>query len=481
MPRVKRKYDNTPPTLGEGPPTLKRFGVSETGPSIPKDKDHKKITSAVVKEIGLLGDETFEEIKDYRTRFDLRDGIVSYITENDVAKLVERYLTSILDAMGLLDTVGVYSEVGTFKLRPDLWIITVRSIPVGVVEVKEPDKRGQKFLALEHPNVLGELYDFMKHLPNFYGTFPAFGILTNMNSWRFAWFPDEETNMLAAASEELEYPEDIGQLEDTVATVEPHLLLEEDEPESDDVVAQSQDEEASRRALCVSRIFNREETGGVLTRAVASFLLKMLKVKRTPFASPFARLEERTILKFIKGNERAAWTHLILENGPQWNTIANPKKNLFAIEDLGYGAHGRVWLTCGYNGAVCVLKFALNGEKEGLDEELKVWKTVYPTIPVFREEWCGEPALRMPHFTKVPNSEYSATIALVRKTLTNDYHRSSLVHEDVSWRNVGMKLSSIKEKSAIVFDMGNVRKLKEDEDDGWIDTACKKLQINREC
>lgn len=193
MPRVKRKYDNTPPTLGEGPPTLQRFGVSETGPSIPKDKDHQKITSAVVKEIGLLGDETFEEIKDYRTRFDLRDGIVSYITENDVAKLVERYLTSVLDAMGLLDTVGVYSKVGTFKLRPDLWIITVRSRPVGVVEVKKPDKRGQKFLALEHPNVLGELYDFMKHLPNFYGTYPAFGILTNMNSWRFAWLPDEET------------------------------------------------------------------------------------------------------------------------------------------------------------------------------------------------------------------------------------------------------------------------------------------------
>lgn len=478
MPRVKRKYDNTPPTLGEGPPTLKRFGVSETGPSIPKDKDHKKITSAVVKEVGLLGDETYEEIKDYRTRFDLRDGVVSYITENEVAKLAERYLTSVLDAMGLLDTVGVYSKVGTFKLRPDLWIITVRSVPVGVVKVKIPDKRGQNFLALEHPNVLGELYDFMKHLPNFYGTYPAFGILTNMNSWRFAWFPDEETNILAAASEELEYPEDIGLLEDIVPThVEPHLLLEEDEPEPDDVVAQSQDEEASRRALCVSRIFNREETGGVLTRAVASFLLKMLKVRRTPFESPFARLEERTILKFIKGNEGAAWTHLTLKSGPQWNTIANPKKVLFAIEDFGYGAHGRVWLACGYNGAVCVLKFALNGEKEGLDEELKIWKAVYPTIPVFREEWCGEPALRMPHFAKVPKAEYSATVALVRETLTKDYHRSGLVHEDVSWRNVGLKLSNIKEKTAIVFDMGNVRKLKEGEDDGWIDTACKKLPI----
>ena len=171
MPRVKRKYVNTPPTLEESPPTLKRFGVPETGPSIPKDKDHPKINSAVTKEFGLLGDETFQEIKDYRTRFDPRDGTVSYITENDVTKLVEKYLSNILDAMGLLDTVGVYSEMGTFKLRPDWWVITVRSLPVGVVEVKKPDKAGQTFLALEHPNVLGELYDFMKHLPNFYGTY----------------------------------------------------------------------------------------------------------------------------------------------------------------------------------------------------------------------------------------------------------------------------------------------------------------------
>ena len=68
------------------------------------------------------------------------------------------------------------------------------------------------------------------------------------------------------------------------------------------------------------------------------------------------------------------------------------------------------------------------------------------------------------------------TVALIRKTLTEDYHRSGLVHEDVSWRNIGVNLSSIREKTAIAFDMGSVRKLKESEDDSWIDTACKQLQ-----
>ena len=474
MPRVKRKYDNTPPTLEEGPPTLQRFGVSETGPSIPRDKDHAKVRSAAVKEFGLLGDETFEEIKDYRTGFNVQNGIVTYITENDVANLVERFLSGILDALGLLDIVGVYSEAGTFRLRPDLWLITVRSVPVGVVEVKKPDKPGQGFKALDHPNVLGELYDCMKHLPNFYGVHPAFGILTSMNSWRVAWFPDEETDELAAASEELEDADHhLPDISDSA--VAPHLLLEE-QPEAN-AAEQTVDEDVGQRALHASRIFSREETGGVLTRAIASALLKMLKAKKTPLESPFAKLEECTILKFVKGDdERATWTHLTLKDGPKWDKIANPKKNLYAIQDMGYGAHGRVWLTCSYSGAVCVLKFALDGKKELLDKELEVWNKVYPDIPVFREEWCGEPALRMPHFSQVPKSEYSSSVELARKTLTDDHHRKGFVHQDVSWRNVGIKLLPNGEKEAIVFDMGSIRELESGQDISWVETSCQKLE-----
>lgn len=72
------------------------------------------------------------------------------------------------------------------------------------VEVKMPGRIDQTISGMDHPNVLGELYDFMQHLPNFYGVTPAFGILTNLNSWRIAWLPDEHTDAIAASVEEVE-------------------------------------------------------------------------------------------------------------------------------------------------------------------------------------------------------------------------------------------------------------------------------------
>ena len=82
------------------------------------------------------------------------------------------------------------------------------------------------------------------------------------------------------------------------------------------------------------------------------------------------------------------------EHDAKWNEIARPQKFLCAIEDLGRGAHGCVWLTCFSSGAVCVLKFALDDKPDGLDKEYAFWQQIYPSFPVFRETWCDHPALR---------------------------------------------------------------------------------------
>ena len=101
----------------------------------------------------------------------------------------------------------------------------------------------------------------------------------------------------------------------------------------------------------------------------------MYKAKRQPFSDPFQDLSKRSLLKFEKGNNISVfWTRLTLSKGPQWDKVAAPTKFLYAIEDLGYGAHGRVWLTCASCGAVCVLKFALDGKGSLLDSEKKVWE-----------------------------------------------------------------------------------------------------------
>ena len=476
MPRIKRKYASTRPTLGQGIPELKRL-ILETGPSIPRDEEHAKV-DFVVKEFGLLGPETFREIENFPTDLQVINGQITYVTENDIALAVRSYVSSIVDALGLSGEISVYTEIGVFKLRPDLWVITLLAMPIGVIEVKKPDILPSES-ALNHPNVLGELYDFMKHLPNFYGVSPAFGIVTNLNSWRIAWFPDDEADAVAAQIEEVE--EDGEELiptvgSDSLDSIASHQI-DDDRAEEDDNVECAADEDLSDRRLHVSRIYHKTEEKNVSVKAIGSAILKMSKAKRRPYSDPFEDLDKRSLLKFEKGdNASAFWTRLTLKDGPQWNKVANPSRWLFAIQDLGYGAHGRVWLTCSSSGAVCVLKFSLDGRAPSLDKEYVVWEKAYsPQFKVYREYWCGEPALRMPHFAKVAGANQKDFVPLVEATLMASFHSRGLVHQDVSWRNVGQYTEKTGTTKAVVFDMGNIRDLRNGESNEWVVEACRRL------
>ena len=479
MPRIKRKYTSTSPTLCEGIPHLKSL-VSETGPSIPTDEEHAEV-SFHVKEFGLLGSETFSEIKDFRTKLEVINGQITYVTENDISLTVRSFVGSVVDALGLSGDIKVYTEIGVFKLRPDLWVITLHAMPIGVIEVKKPDILANE-TALDHPNVLGELYDFMKHLPNFYGVSPAFGIVTNLNAWRIAWFPVDETDGFAAEEEEVE-EEDVDAL---IAKVPRGNVasagslqheIDDDGGDDDENAKCATDEAPNDRVLHVSRIFHKNDDDSVTVKAIASAILKMSKAERRPYSDFFQDLERRSILKFEKGvNASVFWTRLTLTNGPQWNKVANPRRWLFAIEDLGYGAHGRVWLCCSSVGAVCVLKFALDGKARSLDDEKESWEKVYSRdIKVHREYWCGEPALRMPHFARVAEVDRKIFVPRVKATLMADFHNRGIVHKDVSWRNIGQYITVTGASKAIVFDMGSVRDLEAGESEAWVTEACSKL------
>lgn len=63
-----------------------------------------------------------------------------------------------------------------------------------------------------------------------------------------------------------------------------------------------------------------------------------------PFTHPLDKPETRTFLKSVKGAASSTfWA--CLQVTPAWDKVASPKKYLFAIEDSGRGAYGRVWLT----------------------------------------------------------------------------------------------------------------------------------------
>ena len=165
----------------------------------------------------------------------------------------------------------------------------------------------------------------------------------------------------------------------------------------------------------------------------------------------------------------------------KWNKYAKPKKYLYAIEDLGYGAEGRVWLACASSGAVCVLKFPIkdtNSASKDVERELKNWKKAYPEFEtkVFHEKWCGREALRMPHFSAVKPDERLVVLGLVKVTLETNFYDNGLVHEDVAWRNIGLYKDGA-ECKAVVFDLGRVRDQdKTGLDDNWVDDAIAKLQ-----
>ena len=127
---------------------------------------------------------------------------------------------------------------------------------------------------------------------------------------------------------------------------------------------------------------------------------------------------------------------------------------------------------------MCVLKFANNPRKarHSLKHEKLMWDTAYPQFAskVECETWCGEEALRMPHFAAVAPQDRLAALELVKKTLEEDFDQRGLVHRDVAWRNVGL-VEVENERKAVVYDMATVEK-KMDADAEWVGDAIRRLQ-----
>lgn len=55
---------------------------------------------------------------------------------------MKTYLENVLYALGATD-VEIHSATATFNIRPDLWVVSVRGIPIGVVGVKKTDVPGK--------------------------------------------------------------------------------------------------------------------------------------------------------------------------------------------------------------------------------------------------------------------------------------------------------------------------------------------------
>ena len=194
--------------LSAGLPALVPM-LSHSEPSIPPAFLHPPV-KPVLKEFGLLTEDLwrviyFSEGTISTCWHDVKNETVEYAAENDVAHRTVLVLRDLISALGL--GCKVFSEVGTFGVRPDLWVLTVHNTPVGVVEVKRPDKERKAVgdTILDQTTVLGELYDFALQLPNFYGVQPVFALLTTFETWQVCWLGSEDVDCEAAKGENVKF------------------------------------------------------------------------------------------------------------------------------------------------------------------------------------------------------------------------------------------------------------------------------------
>lgn len=292
-------------------------------------------------------------------------------------------------------------------------------------------------------------------------------MLTNFVSWRVAWLPKDDCDGIAAQEESYNGPDEFASSSNQTKTRSTPAIhqIEDDhegeEEEDDDDIGRSSSPVLDH--LHVSKIYHRSDGNNELTRAVASCLLKMLRSQHRPI--DLNDLSDRRLLKFRKGeNGSVCWTTLALEKSILWDITARATKYLYALEDLGHGSHGRVWLTCTQGGSVCVLKFSLGeSPNRALDAEKNAWDAVYGAvgIKVYREKWNGHAALRMPHFSPVDPKNRGNALPLVRDTLEKHFHANGVKHNDVAWRNIGMFKASDGADHAVVFDMGSTSSIKD--------------------
>jgi hypothetical protein len=115
-----------------------------------------------------------------------------------------------IEAAGLLNELKCQEDLGVFNETPDIWVVTSRGIPVGVIEVKRPDDK-----IMEEPLAHGQIYDYMLRLRSFHGLKHVFGIVTTYKQWRVYWLPSTDPiaasdTINSAAEQEEDYRYDIN-------------------------------------------------------------------------------------------------------------------------------------------------------------------------------------------------------------------------------------------------------------------------------
>lgn len=492
-------------TFREGFPELVKTDSTKDS-SIPSDDEHKPVKPLDGK-FGLLSETSFKTIADCSCGIIWRDGPERYGHENDIVALVRVVVEHIASTLNI--DVRIAAELCVLKVRADLWILTRLGIPIGAIEIKKPDRARRGVMNNAH--VLGELFDQLLWLDNFYGKKLGIGILITGEEVRVCW-RGEDDGVDVTREEDAVPPDGFAPMPRspdgggggdaaadaprtlTAATVgddgcdgsppgnspskrnpRRHKLIpcvDADVDEAPPPTAISMDE----RQMYVSPVLSCKDTRAM--QLIISALMKMSRTTWKPLTDPFADLDKRTLHCFVKDSKSTFWSRdLRTLKEPQWDIMKKlTEKYLFAVEDLGHGDNGRVWLTSTIGGYIHVLKCPISGKADRLKKEYEWWVKIYPEFQdhVGFETWSATEVLRMPHFAAILDSEREGVLPLVKQCLRDKFADKGYKHNDVKWRNIGMYTGDDGSPRVVVYDLDGVCMSKDDND--WVQQCMDDLR-----
>ena len=418
---------------------------------------------------------------------------LKYATEADIVGFVKIFLRDIIVAMNLDFTL--VNDLSIKHIAPNICVVTDGHRLVGVIKVK---KRGQDILI--KPTVLGELFDQMLLLEGFYCSGPVIGILTTLEEWLFAWF-DADHSHFTAISEELQAEKSSCLTPAKAAASPPYRYSPPGNTPSQRSgrrhaleVAESEDEEEENlqpyddRTLHTTGVLHSQAEFQTVLRHLYTAFKRMNEVRLYhTFGVP------RCLFQLHKDKNGITWhpmgrIPIDVENLSAINFCSRSDVlHLLAVEDLGRGGSGKVWLTCTVSSrkpTICVLKFHNKNSTQILNQEKCSWDTVYPEFQSITsvDTWSGSTALKMPHFCSISSDEDRAFFKQRIEDMMRDrFHSHGLVHRDVRWRNIGIYERKKEgkdggtERVPVLYDLESVRRFVETEDSGWIEKAMAQL------
>ena len=106
-------------------------------------------------------------------------------TEFDAAHYIRSILGDAIYAAKLKLRLSAEVTLSS-RFRTDFLVLRQNGLPVGVIEVKKPDKSD----LMEQTQIFGELFDYMMFLKSTYNIQRVFGILTRYSDWYVCWLED---------------------------------------------------------------------------------------------------------------------------------------------------------------------------------------------------------------------------------------------------------------------------------------------------